>query len=161
MCKSRKVALQAGKILFWPSKRGLEQWLAISCLCWNCWYLHAHSVEITIFSVIQIFREINFSDCRCSKTDILKISRALNFYFNVFLQFMRAKIYQRFKLRDSKTAKWQIFYFYSFWNWFKVKFDWHKNTEISTLRNYGIQSPKSKHSCSVDFIWIWGFNVST
>ena len=57
------------------------------------------------FSVASILREINFRDCRCSKTDILKISRALNFYFNVFLQFMRAKIYQKFKSRDSKTAK--------------------------------------------------------
>ena len=57
------------------------------------------------FSITQILREINFLDSRSAKYAILAHLEALNFDFNEFLHFLKAKIYQKAKMQTPKNGK--------------------------------------------------------
>ena len=58
------------------------------------------------FSVTQILREINFWDSKNAKLAILTHLEALNFDFQEFLHFLKAKICKMNKLQsqNNKTA---------------------------------------------------------
>ena len=53
----------------------------------------------------QILCEINFEDCRSAKSAILAHLEALNFDFDEFLHFLKAKIYQINKIQSPQNGK--------------------------------------------------------
>ena len=63
------------------------------------------------FSITQILREINFSDCSSAKSTILTHLEALIFYIDEFLHFLRPKIDQYKNSEPLKLQKWQFFNF--------------------------------------------------
>ena len=62
------------------------------------------------FSITQILREINFVDSRSAQSAISTHLDALNFDNNDFLHFLKAEIYQIFKIYIPKNGKNGSFY---------------------------------------------------
>ena len=62
-----------------------------------------------IFCIIQILREINFTDSGSAKSVILTHFEALNFDFHEFLHFLKAAIYQMNKFTALQMVKMAVF----------------------------------------------------
>ena len=67
-------------------------------------------MEITVwkfhdFLITQILREINFRDSRSAKSAILTHLEALKYESYKFLLFLKAEIYQIYKIQRPKIAK--------------------------------------------------------
>ena len=61
------------------------------------------------FSDPQILRETNIREFRCPKTPIFTHSKALNFDFNGFLNFLKAELYPNQKFRAPGIANMAFF----------------------------------------------------
>ena len=72
--------------------------------------LYFHTVFYTLwkyhaFSISSILREINFGDFRIAKSAIFAILEALNFDFQIFLHFLKAKNYKIYQNQTLKNGK--------------------------------------------------------
>ena len=74
----------------------------------------------------QIFREINFRNCRGLKSATLTHLEDLNFGFYEFLHVLKGEISPNQKLRASEWQKWHFMNFCILQNWFNVKSGWQK-----------------------------------
>ena len=61
------------------------------------------------FSITRILREINFEDCRSSKSAILTYFEALNLDFYEFLHFLGGYILPKIEIQSLKNCKNGIF----------------------------------------------------
>ena len=80
--------------------------------------------------------EINFEDFWSAKSAILTLLEALNFYFYLFLHFLKVEIDQINQILGPKKGQNGSFRTYNFYilpNWFHVTYEWQKNPVISTL----------------------------
>ena len=61
--------------------------------------------KILDFSVTHIFREINFKEFKCPKTDIFTLLRGSEFDFHEFLNFLKAEFYPNLEFRAPKIEQ--------------------------------------------------------
>jgi len=128
-------------------------WLKISSQVWMNIYTTYRAC--TVWNT-HFLREIEFGDCRISKTVLLTILRALKFDFNELVQILRAITYRKLKFRASKYAKqihFLLFQCLKMNNWFHVKSEKQKYPEISTLWN-SEQALSTFHSKWWLFTWV-------